>query len=421
MGTPGMTALRKYLWAAQTGGVTVRPTFSTFFCPEGSPTPDVSTDKHARNLQCGTNNVQGFITGARQGSFSFSREITGLHTNRGDGEACTLAGYHSDGTFLQYAFGDGGSSVTGDTTAASPGTGTDLIMDGTPGASAEGKALIIKGATSGVYNIRMLDDLSTATYTMDRRLKTVDGNNDTPEASEVCYAPGSLIIDNAAQPAYHLAFAVEGEDWRRELYGCVCNGVTFNWPSDGSICTMDLGYIANDWDWYADQGETFSAPSTGTQIINLDADFMIGETLYHLAEVSISVDIEVQPIQATSGTNGRIGYKVVRKTPKASGKLLQGGTADGPFVPDDQGGSFEATGAGGVVTTDTKYDVAMQIGRSLGSIVYARFPRAQFSTFKQVEFNGMEAIDFELVGTGVEAGDIAAGSLTRGELCMFFG
>jgi hypothetical protein len=342
--------------------------------------------KHEKDTLRGDNEMNTRVNGPKEMPFSFSLLGQGLNTQ--DGGAMALADQQNLGELLEIAFG-AGASFSGNATPptiASDAEATPSLTLSSGNGFSEGEAVgTYMGASSTEWIIREHVSGTGATLTVDR------GGWSGSESAQAAYGSMSLYVDGDSHDDVHGYFDVEGENFRREIHGAMCETCVINIPSNGGQVTFDFSFRGSDWTDTTEANPTYSAPAVGSDIIALNSPFYMGDggttyaddTEWFVDSLTITITNELQPRTTPSGANGFAGYHVAKRTVTMAGNLYLGALTS------------DATDALlSLLNTSTQtMDVGMQVGSGPGASMYVRAPALDMDA-TLTTINGMDAIAF---------------------------
>lgn len=290
----------------------------------------------------------------------------------------------------------------GDTFAASPGSGTALTMNGTA-SQPNGTGVVIMGDAGNKYVAREVVSTSSTTLNIDRALTTDTGAADVPEASSVQYGMRTFHVSQAVRNRTHLAFDAEGENYRRQIVGCLGN-LILRFPFGGAASAELVNWMCTEWDDVAEGNPTWATPTRGSVIEGADCPMWFGAgaspTLYMAYDVEIDIGLQIIARRSDGAPNGAWGYVAGVMRPTMSFKL-RFGTLTGPDeVPDATLDTLRGEGV---------FDVAFQAGRTPGSILYARAPALEITSADIVTDDGADVI--QVSGLCTDASEVATAAL----------
>lgn len=327
------------------------------------------------------------INGMKEAGISYSLIGRGMASNDGTKPAatdCELA------TIFDVAFGAAGTySADGSsaTTISALNETTPSFTVGADGSDFPGGSGVMAAVGTGgtEFVAREVVSVASQVLTLDRGGWTGSTTGGT------VYGAGSWYVDadnHSVTHAYHL---VEGENYRRDLFGCMVSTLTLRIPGNGGYVTADLAWQACDYDDVAEANTSFSAPSAGSPIVALDSPCWIGDggttyaddTPFFVNELTATVTNTLQPRSTPSASNGIAGFHVVERRVTLAGSIYFGGlTGDA------------ADGLINLMDTDGQtLDFAVQVGRGPGKTMYLRCPNVDFDA-QLGSINGMNAITF---------------------------
>lgn len=321
------------------------------------------------------------INGAKAASIPLDFVLRGVNSGAGDGVS-TSAATKMDAIrlVLEALTGSAVSDDSGDTTdGVDAGTGTTVTMDGAAG-NTDGNAILVKGATSGLYQAREVVSTSGADVTVCRAL-TSGGGADTADEGEVAYASASWYLDADLGDHKHLGVDYEEDDGtRRQLYAGLGNGV-FR-LTGGAKLLFNTNLVFSDWEDVASGLSAYSAPTRGDPTPVIDAPFWMGSSEYLAYGHEIDLGLQLSPRTSDNAPNGFYGHRVFGFNATWKFKILRGGL------------TREANEAllNTLQARATTQDLLLQVGRTPGACWAFRAPAADIMA-KEIVDNGQTVIE----------------------------
>jgi hypothetical protein len=318
---------------------------------DGIDVSGLTQTKHEKNTLRGDNEMNPRVNGPKEVPFSFS--LLGQGVSAADGTLILAAEQENLKELFDIAFG----------------------IDGVMGGNASDVAS---------------DSEATPSITATAGISGFEAGSGS-ESAQVLYGSMSWEVDGDSHDDVHGYFDIEGENFRREIHGAMCETLTINIPSNGGQVTCDFAFRGSDWSDTAEANPTYSAPAIGSDIIALNSPFYMGDggttyaddTEWFVDSLTVTITNELQPRTTPSGANGFAGYHVAKRTVTMAGNIYLGAlTSDGT----------DALLA--LLNTSTQtMDVGMQVGSGPGASMYVRAPALDMDA-SITTINGMDAIAF---------------------------
>jgi hypothetical protein len=327
-------------------------------------------------------------------------EFKGVNSNTGaavnDWEAKMEQGY-----LLASLFGAVAPQTTGiaPTVAASghtPSTGV-LAVVGTTTANGQ----VIGFATSDGFEVaRIASGGGTTTLTLDHPY------TGTPTTSATVFRAAVYSVNDAVTQHVHAFFAAEGEDWRRDYFGCAPMSMSLALPNAGLV-TMSSVFSPTSFADVAEINPAHAEPVAGSPIV-VDAARVWFAGLNVLArDLTLSYSAATQARTASTRTNGKLGgvsstgdgktftieFSVYVGDGTLAGELQDGSTVT-PTLLNDLIGDSSASGA---VSATRK--LSLQVGSAVGACAYAYMPEADCVVTTQ-HTDGLTVARVVATGTG---------------------
>jgi hypothetical protein len=351
------------------------------------PSPEYTTiDRSGRVLPNGEHvpNARG-IFNREIGAVSF--EVEGLSAGgAGDGDdASTLSS--TVWPIIEQLAG-GTDSGTGDTTDGSDaGSGTSVEADGSVEVN-RGSAMLIKGATSGAYQARMVSQSTGSTYSIERALTDDTGTADTADEDEVLYASRTAYFDNALTERSHIAWFSEHDNNAREYLGCMPSGASLSMGA-GEIMLLNLeGIACSKVNTTLTSGAgSYSAPTTGSKIVCAPMILHIGSTRFVASNFGFNFGLRRMTVGGPGPLNV-LGYSIGSAQPVLTCRISYGTLTAPQELTQALRESHEGANSYSVNTVD----VSLQIGDQPGAAMLIHMPAAR-ATYADAQEDGMHVVD----------------------------
>jgi hypothetical protein len=318
--------------------------------------------------------------------------LTGMNGNTGG--AVTALTACDMGPLLQSNFGTTWTNPSG---AATTTTGTSDFAAGTLQVTLgtniiDGMAILFPTST-GTFIREVASgggSGASATLTFDRAF------TGTVSAAQTIIRAPYLTVSTSTHMHTHLHFRVEGENQRRDFYGCA--GTAKLMCAIGDYIRVASSWKVTDITDSAEANPSVSLATTGDAVPTINSTFWIGGTPYLARDLEIDFGGSVNPRTAHAGPQGVQGYVHLDKLPKISGKLYRGTSSLGE-IADSTGTPSVNSGQGWDKTPGQAlptFDIGIQFGTAAAGACYVRAPAAHFEKFEMSSTDGLETIDFEL-------------------------
>jgi hypothetical protein len=216
----------------------------------------------------------------------------------------------------------------------------------------------------------------------------------------------------------HAFFAAEGEDWRRDYFGCAPMSMNIAVPNTGLV-TMSSTFSPTTWSDVAEANPAYADPTAGNPLVNDGAIFRLDGVEFLLRNASISYNCATAMRETSSRTNGKLGG--VCGTGDGKSFMIEGelylGDASTVLPEAIDNGSY-AAGAPQLVSMlgsdvaagqiSTAREVSLQIGTEIGGCMYALLPSADFRATMQAG-GAFPVVKFQAMGTGALPATLAVG------------
>lgn len=329
---------------------------------------------------------------------SVATEMRGVNANTGaavtDWEAKMEQGY-----LLASLFGAVAPVTTGvaPTVAAAGHTPASGILAVVGTTTANGQ--VIAFATSAGLQVgRIASGGGTTTLTLDHPY------SGTPTTSATVFRNAVYTVNDAVTHHVHAMFAAEGEDWRRDYFGCMPMSMALALPNAGLV-GMTSVFSPTSFADTAEANPAHAEPTSGNPIV-VDACKMWFAGLDVIArDLTINYSAATTPRVASTRTNGRVGgvsstgdgktfvmeFSIYIGDSNLAGELQDG--AGSPTLNDLIGDSDAA----GDVSVTRK--VSLQVGTEIGAVMYAYMPEADCVVTTQ-HVDGLTVARVVATGTG---------------------
>lgn len=354
------------------------------------------------------------IRGAQDvGDLTVATEFKGVNSNTG--AAVTAGGWETkleQGYLLQSLFGAAAPATTGaaPTIAAAGHTPASGIVAFTAAANVQNGAVIGFATASGFQVGRVASGGGAATTTVTLDHPYTGG----PTTSATVFRFAVYDVSDSLTSHIHAFFASEGEDWRRDYFGCAPMSLNIGVPNTGAL-TMSSVFSPSTWADVAEANPAYADPVAGNPIVNDGAYFRLDGVEFLLRNASITYNCATAIRETASKTNGRLGG--VCGTGEGKSFMVEGEL----YIGDNAGTIGELVDNAGTPTlsallgsdvaagqVSTGREVALQVGTEAGGCVYALLPTADFRATVQSS-GAFPVVRFQAMGTGALPATLAVG------------
>ena len=337
-------------------------------------------------------------------------EFRGVNSNTGaavsDWEAKMEQGY-----LLASLFGAVAPATTGaaPTAAASGHTPASGIVAFTAASNVQNGAVIGFATSAGfqVGRVASGGGASTTSVTLDHPY------SGTPTTSTTVFRMGVYTVNDAVTHHVHAMFSAEGEDWRRDYFGCMPMSMSLAVPNAG-LMTMSSVFSPTSFAHLAEANPVHAEPTSGNPIV-VDACKMWFAGLDVIArDLTINYSAATAPRVASTRTNGRLGGVSSTGDGKTFVMEFSVYLGDGNLAGEvrDSTGSptlnelIGDSSSSGQPSTTRK--VSLQVGSEAGAVVYAYLPEADCVVTTQ-HTDGLTVARVVATGTGALPAILAVG------------
>lgn len=350
------------------------------------------------------------IRGAQDvADLTVATEFKGVNSNTGgavaDWEAKMEQGYLLASLFGAVAPATTSTAPTVAAAGHTPATGV-LAVVGTTTANGQ----VVAFATSAGLQIgRIESGGGTTTLTLQHPY------TGTPTSGATVFRLGVYTVNDSVTSHVHAFFTAEGEDWRRDYFGCAPMSMTIGIPNTG-ILTMSSVFSPTTWADVAEANPAYADPTAGNPIVNDGAFFRLDGTEFLLRNASITYNCATAIRETATKTNGKLGGVCGTGEGKSfmiEGELyisdsntlgeIQDSNTPPPVSLVNLLGSDVAAGQ-----VSTAREVALQVGTEIGGCMYALLPTADFRATVQTS-GAFPVVRFQAMGTGALPAVLAVG------------
>jgi hypothetical protein len=351
------------------------------------------------------------IRGAQDvADLTVATEFKGVNANTGaavtDWEAKMEQGY-----LLASLFGAVAPATTGaaPTIAAAGHTPASGIVAFTAAANVQNGAVIGFATASGfqVGRVASGGGAATTTVTLDHPY------SGTPTTSATVFRFGVYSVSDSVTSHVHAFFAAEGENWRRDYFGCAPMSMNLSIPNTGALA-MSSVFSPSTWADVAEANPAYADPTAGNPIVNDGGIFRLDGTEFLLRNASITYNCGTAIRETATKANGRLGGVCGTGEGKSfmiEGELYISDTATLGELVDNAGSPTLSALLGSDVAAgqvSTAREVSLQVGTEAGGCVYALLPTADFRASVQTS-GAFPVLRFQAMGTGALPAVLAVG------------
>jgi hypothetical protein len=352
------------------------------------------------------------VRGAQDvGDVTVASEFKGANANTGAAVA-TWETKLEQGYLLQSLFGAAAPATTGaaPTIAAAGHTPATGVVAFTAAANVQNGSVIAFATASGLQigRVESGGGASTTSVTLQHPY------TGTPTTSATVFRLAVYDVSDSVTSHIHAFFAAEGEDWRRDYFGCAPMSMNIGIPNTG-VLTMSSVFSPTSWSDVAEANPAYADPVAGNPLVNDGAYFRLDGVEYLLRNASITYNCATAIRETASKTNGKLGG--VCGT--GDGKSF---TIEGELYIGDNAGTIgelvDNTGTPSLVNLlgsdvaagqiSTAREVALQVGTEIGGCLYALLPTADFRATVQTS-GAFPVVRFQAMGTGALPATLAVG------------
>lgn len=320
------------------------------------------------------------------------------------GGAVTIQNVMEQARMLDSFFGAAAAAISGAATTATggtPGSGILTVSSGTNIADGDMVLFRTGSATGPVVMREVASGGGTSTLTFDRAY------TGTPYSTGTVWRAGRWNLSTTVTHHIHGYFRAEGENWRRDYYGCFCDSITLDIPDAGPV-SFDSVWMPTDWADVAEANPAYSAPTAGQPTVASGCDFRIAGTAFLLRNAKLTLSNGAVPRASTTGPNGVQGYVAGSKTNVLlEGELYVGDNAntigelvDGSGTPTLNSLLGDGDDVGDEVTSR---DISIAVGGAENAAFYARIPAADIRG-QVADSGGLAVYRFQAHATAPSSG-----------------
>lgn len=348
------------------------------------------------------------IRGAQDvGDLTVATEFKGVNSNTGgavaDWEAKTEQGYLLASLFGAVAPATTSTAPTIAASGHTPASGVVAVV----GANTANGQVVAFATSAGLQIGRIESGGGTTTLTLQHPY------TGTPTTGATVFRLGVYTVNDSLTSHVHAFFAAEGEDWRRDYFGCAPMSMNIGIPNTGAL-TMSSVFAPTSWSDVAEANPAYADPTAGNPIVNDGAYFRLDGAEFLLRNASITYNCATAIRETATKTNGRLGGVCGTGDGKSfmiEGELYISDAATLGELQDNAGTPTMAALLGSDVAAgqvSTQREVALQVGTEIGGCLYALLPTADFKATVQTS-GAFPVVRFQAMGTGALPAVLAVG------------
>ena len=334
-------------------------------------------------------------------------EFKGVNSNTGgavsDWEAKMEQGYLLASLFGAVAPATTGDAPTVNSTGHTPASGV-LGVDANSANTANGQVIAFE-TDEGMQMGIILSGGGTSSVTLDHRYFG------TPVTGATIYRMAVYTVDDDLTRHTHCFFSAEGENWRRDYFGCTPMSMALAMPNTGLV-QMTSTWSPTSWADVAEANTAYAAPTAGEPVVMDGVTMIIAGTQYLVSNLSISMSNGAAIRETASNVNGKLGG--VCGTGDGKMFTIEGeiemGTADLDgitYFNDSSLANLSGTtsDAGDV---STAREIALMVGTDVGRLIYVHLKEADFRC-AAITSGAFTKVRFTAMGTGDVPATFAVG------------
>jgi hypothetical protein len=327
-------------------------------------------------------------------------EFRGVNSNTGAGVgAGSWEAKMEQGYLLASLFGANAPATTSTapTVAGSGHTPASGILTVVGTNTANGQ--VIGFATSDGFEVaRIASGGGTTTLTLDHPY------TGTPTTSATVFRAAVYTVNDAVTHHVHAMFSAEGEDWRRDYFGCTPMSMALALPNAGLV-TMSSVFSPTSFADIAEANPAHAEPTAGSPIVVDACRVWFAGANVIARDIAISYSAAAQVRTASTRTNGKLGgvcstgdgktFTVEFSVYVGDGNLA-GELQDSTGTPSLNAllGDSDTSG-----TPSTTRKLSVQFGSAVGACGYAYLPEADCQVTTQ-HVDGLTVARVVATGTG---------------------
>ena len=325
-------------------------------------------------------------------------EFRGVNSNTGgavsDWEAKMEQGYLLASLFGAVAPSTSSTASTVDSTGHTPASGILQVVSGTNYAIGQ----VIGFATSDGFEVGRIANKATNVLTLDHPY------TGTPTTGATVFRAAVYTVDDDVTHHVHAMFSAEGEDWRRDYFGCTPMSMALALPNAGLV-TMSSVFSPTSFADVVEDDPAHAEPTAGSPIVVDACRVWFAGANVIARDIAISYSAAAQVRTASTRTNGKLGgvcstgdgktFTVEFSVYVGDGNLA-GEIQDSTGTPSLNAllGDSDTSG-----TPSTTRKLSVQFGSAVGACGYAYLPEADCQVTTQ-HVDGLTVARVVATGTG---------------------
>jgi hypothetical protein len=364
-------------------------------------------DPLARNLRSLSGRRYSHVRGVQNtGDITVPLEFRGVDTNSG-GAVADWEAKMEQGLILRAMFGAAAAatSSTATTVAASghtPGSGIVGVASETNYAAGQ----VVGFATSDGFEVGKVASTAAGALTLEHPY------TGTPTTAATVFRAAVWTVADSVTHHPHAFFSAEGEDWRRDYFGCAPMSFALEMSNAGIVGFTSVWSPSTHSD-VAEANPTHAEPTAGSPAVVDLCRLWFGGSEMMARDFSLTYSNGMAVRRADTETNGKLGgvagaagakeYKLEFSV-YIGATALPGEIQDSTGSPASLAALLGITDAAGDVSTTR--EVSLQVGTEVGATFYAHMPTADCQVTTQI-VDGLLMARVVCVGTGAVPGILA--------------
>jgi hypothetical protein len=353
----------------------------------------------ARSLRSLSGRRYSHIRGVQDtADLTVATEFRGVNSNTGgavsDWEAKMEQGYLLASLFGAVAPATSSTASTVDSTGHTPASGIIQVVSGTNYSIGQ----VIGFATSDGFEVGRIANKATNVLTLDHPY------TGTPTTGATVFRAAVYTVDDDVTHHVHAMFTAEGEDWRRDYFGCTPMSMALALPNAGLV-TMSSVFSPTTFADIAEANPAHAEPTAGSPIVVDACRVWFAGANVIARDIAISYSAAAQVRTASTRTNGKLGgvcstgdgktFTVEFSVYVGDGNLA-GELQDSTGTPSLNAllGDSDTSG-----TPSTTRKLSVQFGSAVGACGYAYLPEADCQVTTQ-HVDGLTVARVVATGTG---------------------
>jgi len=337
---------------------------------------------------------------------TLAMEFRGVNANTG-GAVADWEAKMEQGYLLSSLFGADAPATTGvaPTVAAAGHTPGSGILEVVGTTTANGQVIGFSTA-DGFHVGRIVSGGGTTTLVLDHDYVGI------PTTAATVYRGAVYTVDDDLTHHTHVMFSAEGEDWRRDYFGCAPMSMSLNVPNTGMVGFTSV-WSPTSFTRVAPADPAHAEPTSGSPVVvdrmrvwmTIDG---IGDSQEFIArDVAITYSAGTVPRVSASSTNGKLGgvSSAQPKEFRAEFSIYYSDSSLDGETDNDQLLELQGTNESAGDVSPTR-SVSLQIGSEVGACLYAHMPTADVVVTTQ-HVDGLTVMRVVATGTGALPGILA--------------